>query len=451
MTKNMGLLFSGRVTNLYDSHVHWVGTGSKELALDLSHLKSPFDFLKLQTKQVYFRGEWLIGYNWSQSNWTPSNNPTRQILDEYNYKGPIVLLRADRHAAWVNTEALIRAGFFRKWESPDQIQGGVIHLDTDGFPTGYLIDRAMEHVKALIPRETNTQIYEQLKTACRVFNQNGYTHIRDVTCNENQWEQSLLLAKNRDLTLCVEQFFDVDGLQNLEKVLNLANEARQTSPKEIRVKGVKVYYDGALGSEGALLSKPYYGNSNNLGFALYELKALKKIIKKIWEYNFEVAVHVIGDEAAHQVVKVASELYKENTRGRLNLEHAEMLRTETIAYMRNIDVVCQMQPCHWLSDKVWARQKLQDLFQYLFRWNELEKNNIPFYFGSDSPIEPPSLRRNLLAVFDAESEGIESTLNSPIVYMQNSSVDWMPNCYSIIEAGEVVKTVFNNNTVFTRV
>ncbi len=439
-----------KLHNAYDSHVHWEGTGAKETSLDLSHLKSPEDILKIKPVSTHFREDWLVGYNWDQSHWLNKQNPHRNILDLHSHKGPILLHRSDRHGAWVNTAALKIAGIYHKRDS-SQIDGGVIHLDEDGFPTGYVIDRAMDIIKAHIPEPSEKNIYDHLKRACELFNQAGYTHIRDLTCNETQWNQSIKLYENKELSLAVEQFFDFDGVECVDKAIELALHARKNTPPFLRATGIKIYYDGALGSEGAFLSCPYHGKGHNYGFVLYEKQVLKDILRKVFENNLEAAVHVIGDQAADDIVSMTSELKFKNGYAklkRLHLEHAELLRPETILKMKDLDVICHLQPCHWLTDKNWTDEKLGPLKNHLFRWADLEAQNIPFDFGSDSPIEPASIALNIKAIEDATHYGIKKTNRSPIEYMQNK-VDWVTNCFTILDdTHSVLQTTFNNRVVY---
>ncbi len=438
--------------NAYDSHVHWEGTGAKETALDLSHLKSPEDILKIKPQSSHNRGTWLVGYNWDQSHWQIKTNPHRKTLDQFPYEGPILFHRADRHAAWVNTEALKIAGFYKKWDSPN-IEGGVIHLDSDGYPTGYVVDRAMDLIKKHIPPTSDKNVYDNLKKSCEVFNRAGYTHIRDLTCNEKQWNQSVKLFDNNELTLAVEQFFDFDGAENIDAAIRLALQAQKNSPPLIQVKGIKIYYDGALGSEGALLSCPYHGKGHNFGFALYDKKSLKDILRKVYDNNLEAAIHVIGDQAAEDVVTLAHDLrYKDGFSGskKLHLEHAELLRPETIKKMTELDIICHIQPCHWLTDKAWTDQKLGNLTQHLFRWYDLEQNKIAFDFGSDSPIEPASIALNLKAIDDAEKYGIKKMIKPPTDYMQNRN-GWDQKGITTFDASQqVVKVELNSQVVFEK-
>ena len=73
---------------------------------------------------------------------------------------------------------------------------------------------------------------------------------------------------------------------------------------------MKIYYDGALGSEGAWLSQPYYGKGENKGFTIMDVETLKGFMRQAWEIGLGIAVHAIGDQAAHEVSVAAVELWE---------------------------------------------------------------------------------------------------------------------------------------------
>ena len=93
--------------------------------------------------------------------------------------------------------------------------------------------------------------------------------------------------------------------------------------KPIRPQSMKIYYDGALGSEGALLSQPSEGSSS-YGLQLLTKNELSEMIIRSWEIEMDVAIHTIGDQAAHDVAQVAHQLWELGKQGRLHLEHAQI-------------------------------------------------------------------------------------------------------------------------------
>ena len=65
----------------------------------------------------------------------------------------------------------------------------------------------------------------------------------------------------------------------------------------LRMVGVKLYLDGALGSRGAWLKQPYRDAPGQRGLPLVNDTVLKNLMSRAAMDNFQVAVHAIGDQA----------------------------------------------------------------------------------------------------------------------------------------------------------
>lgn len=432
------------VENCYDSHVHWLATGEWNSRLTLYNLKSPDEVRFIEPQPHYFRGEWLFGWGWDQNNWEENKFPDRHVLDQRFPDFPVAFVRVDGHAVWVNTLGLKRAGLIDdagKSKNVDPGEGGKILLDDKGVPTGVLIDLAKSIVDRVIPPQPRPQVRSYLLQGMKTFNESGFTHIRDLTCDQNQWEVACQLEDSGLLTLAVEQYFDAEDPRNFHKALELALHAKKSKTKLLRPRGIKLYYDGALGSEGALLSHPYRTGSGS-GLILLKDSDLSDMMKEVAEADLDFAIHTIGDEAAHRVVSIAHGLAEKDLCPRLHLEHAEMLRPETIALMKEIPVECHLQPCHWLTDHHWLEKKIGDLVQFIFPWRALQEASIPFDFGSDSPIERPSLPNNLRAIQESSEKGVPRLLGDGIELHAHRDKEWTPNTYTIFDAGHVKKVVF---------
>src|SRR5690606_17432401 len=94
----------------YDSHIHFMATGSVRAGLRLFDLKSPESLADLKVEPWHFRGEWLVGFGWDESKWTDPKLPTRDSLDQLFPHHPVALSRVDGHAVWLNSKALEKIG-----------------------------------------------------------------------------------------------------------------------------------------------------------------------------------------------------------------------------------------------------------------------------------------------------------------------------------------------------
>jgi len=424
-----------RIEACYDSHLHWPALGEFAQRLSLRELKSPSEVCELKPEPHHFRGEWLIGFGYDDNRW--SEKPHRRILDQWIPEKPVALTRCDGHALWLNTEALRRA----EQAGLKNLRGGEIQRDAQGEATGIVVDKACEAVEALIPAVTGFEMRRHLLKAVQMLNEAGFTHVRDMTCDQVQWNEAVRLDQSGLLTLAVEEYFWLKDIADLDPVLDLAKRARAQKCSRLRVRGLKLFLDGALGSQGAWLSHPYHGTHES-GLVLWEDAAMREAIQKTWENGFEVAVHVIGDAAADHLTDLALELKARGVVGPLHFEHAELVRESTIEKMRGLNVTCHLQPSHWLSDHHWLSQKVGDLSACAFPWRKLQEAEIPFHFGSDAPIEPARVALTLQALEQSAEKGIPRLLGDPTTYMRHPDLSWVPNCYTLFENNIPKQVVF---------
>lgn len=415
-----------KIPRLYDSHTHFLATGEWNLGLKLGHLAEPEDVQHIQIKPEYYRADWLVGSGFNPTAWTSKTN-LKSILDQHFPQTPVSFVRLDGHSSWWNSRAL-----------------EILGLQSD---SGILTE--LEHFSALakLPSYSKEQEKFQIRTACRIFNEAGFTHIRDMTCNEPLWNLLTEMEQEDLLTLAVEENFTASKIGNLDKALKECLYARAHETKLLRSKGVKIFYDGSLGSETAYLSKPYGKDpARGHGRPLWDLSDVTELLRRSWEHKLEVSVHTIGDEAAHDIVKCARELSAKGFVGRLNLEHVQVLRPETIQMMKPLHVRCHMQPCHWLSDRAWLREKLADLHKYAFPWEALRAAQVPISFGCDSPIEAPSYFNNEKAILESAEQKLEDRIRKFTGDIGQThahpDVGFAPDSYTLIEDGKLKEVVF---------
>lgn len=403
------------VSQLYDSHVHWLSTGDVAMGLQLHNLKNQKSLRGIQDLSAYRRGEWLSGFGWDENNFESDLHLHREVLDAVFSDTPVLWSRIDGHSSWLNSSAMKKMGWMNE-------QGKLIKeeladflpMDAQGRLQGIALETA--HMQAImnLPRLTRSQTLERLLKAQNIFLEAGITHIRDMTANLDIWDCASELESKNQLQFHVEFNFSCEDKKDFSRALadlKMASQS-QSQSKKLKARGIKFFFDGSLGSQTALIRLK---NSNEIhGQQLWSLEDARYVIAETWKAGFEVAVHTLGDEAIHQVVLIARELSARNISGVLNLEHVEVLRNETIQLMKPLHIRCHLQPCHWLSDRVWLQERLADKIQEAFPWERLRINQIPVLFGSDSPIEPPSLLRNLQALQESAKNGIKALQSNPL-------------------------------------
>lgn len=446
-----------KIPRCYDSHLHLLGTGIFLEGLSLFNLQSLSDLENIQIQDSYFKGSWLVGFGWDHMKWPGQKWPTAADLDVYFPDIPVAFSRADGHTLWLNSLALKKLGYFQKTESEKAIpRGGIIFRDGEGYPTGIFQEHAKLEVDFFIPDYSRDQKIQFIQSALRHLRLQGFTHLRDMTGNQEQWDILWDLDELKKLNQYIEQNFVCENRADFPRALGelerAASMVRKKLNGHLRAVGIKLFFDGSLGSEGAYLSQNYRF-SHQKGILLWEEKDLIHVIAETWKKGFQIAIHTIGDEAAHRAALAALQVQTElGVRGHLSMEHAQILRAETIEILKKLNaasedsstyqgsVTCHMQPCHYLNDRRWLKEKLGDLYSRSFPWRELVLHQIPIQFGSDSPIEPADVFRNQEALRLSASEGIPPLIGEWHHFHSHPDPNWGAHCVSVFSEGTFIES-----------
>lgn len=389
------------VPGLADAHAHLLGLGNRLLVVSLSSAGSEEAAVAAvkAAPAATRRGDWIIGRGWDQNDWPSKQFPTRASLDAAFPDLPVFLTRVDGHAAWVNGEALRRAGIDRS--TPDPV-GGRILRGAGGEPSGVLVDNAMDAVEAKIPVLTDEQLQARLVAAFRRCAEVGLTQVHDAGMDLRtftllqQWDLAGRLPMR---VYAMADGRGPDGDAYLER--------GTFRGRMLVMKGVKFWMDGALGSRGAALHQPYSDEPSQSGLVLWEPEALEARVRAFMERGFQVNVHAIGDRAnsltIDLLVRLAGAVAEDP--GRHRVEHAQVLRLEDIARLAKGGLIASMQPTHATSDMPWAEARVgRERVKGAYAWRSLLAAGAPLAFGSDFPVEEPDPLHGLYAARTRQDE-----------------------------------------------
>lgn len=416
------------IPRCYDSHLHLLATGQIAQTLNLSSLKSEAEVRDLEFTLENYHGSWLIGFGWDQNLWEEKKNPSKKILDQLFPETPVSFLRADGHAMWVNSCALQLAG----------IKG-----------TGYLLDHEMSPVHAVLPKLSVSKKTDYIRAAIKILNKAGFTHVRDMGGDLEQWGILTELEKQNLLSLYVEQNFHLDSINKLASVIEDLLIAKKSRTQHLKAASIKFFYDGALGSEGALLSQNYR-ERNHSGQRLSSVEEMEFLFENCWAKDISVAVHALGDQASYEVACAALKVYQRGLRGELSIEHGEIIRPESIPILKKVKASVHLQPCHWLSDRRWLNEKVGELAQFAFPWKMLSDQQIKIYWGSDSPIETPSVWNNLRALSESANQGIPRFDGNPLGPHSYPDAGWGRDCHTQFYSENRCSVVFDGMPLDTK-
>lgn len=415
-----------RVRNLYDSHVHFLGTAEYLAGWQLDELAKPDDFLAMRIPESARRGAFRIGFGWDPQK-INAHFLNKETLDYYFPNFPVMLSRKDGHASWLNTLALQALGFENS--------------------TGVLDEG--EHFLALerLPAFSKEELKNKLLEAANIFLKQGFTHLRDLTSTvEEAWALNELAEEGR-FVQWIELNFLVKKMEDLEVRLAELSRLKSQLVPSILPRGIKIFYDGTLGAGNAFLSScPCCRDSQYWSKELF-----KDVLVKTWGQGFEISVHCIGDQAVDDIVTWTREVSAAGNVGHLNIEHGELIRPETIQKMKPLHMRVHMQPCHWTDDCKWfARPENVKLLKWAFPWESLAKAKIPLSFGSDSPVVAPSLFHNLTALADSAKHGIRAFTADPLKTHSYPHFQEAVVGESVFVEGELKSVSINGRTYFER-
>jgi hypothetical protein len=179
----------------------------------------------------------------------------------------------------------------------------------------------------------------------------------------------------------------------------------------LRMVGVKLYLDGALGSRGAWLKQDYRDAPGQRGLPLVSDTVLKNLMSRAAMDNFQVAVHAIGDAAIAELlaaIEDMSDTYNGDRRWRI--EHAQIVDPADLPRFARNGIIASMQPVHQTSDMRMAEARMGlERLQGAYAWRSMADNRVPLAFGSDFPVESPNPFHGLAAAISRE----DATGNPP--------------------------------------
>lgn len=374
------------IPGMIDAHVHVMDIGFAALTLDLSDTTSLEDaLLKIRAFAEENPGRpWILGRGWNQEKWGLGRFPTAAELDAVVSDRPVWLERADNHANWGNTLAITTAGVTAKTPDP---AGGKIIRDAKGNPAGVFVDNAVQLVGKVVPPPRPEDRDLAFAKAQQVLLAKGVTAVADMGTEMADWGTFRRAGDAGRLQIRIMAY--ADSFETLELVAGPEPTGWLYDDK-LRMGGIKLYLDGALGSRGAVLKAPYHDDPGAKGLPLLTPAQLRNLMSRAAMDNFQTAVHAIGDAANAEVLTAIGELSESYTGDRRwRIEHAQIVDPADLPKLGQHGVIASMQPLHQTSDRLMAEARLgPDRLDGAYPWRSVMKVGGRLAFGSDAPVEP---------------------------------------------------------------
>lgn len=371
---------------MIDAHVHVMDIGFAALTFDLSDTTSLENALaKIKAFAEANPGRpWILGRGWNQEKWGLGRFPTAAELDGVVSDRPVWLERADNHANWANTLAITTAGITAKTPDP---AGGKIIRDAKGTPAGVFVDKAVPLIGAVVPPPRPEDRDLAFAAAQDVLLAKGVTAVADMGTKAPDWTTFRRAGDDGRLRIRIMSY--ADSFETLELMAG-PQPTGWLYGDRLRMGGIKLFLDGALGSRGASLKQPYADEHGTRGLPLLSPIQLRNLMSRAAMDNFQTAVHAIGDAANAEVLGAIEELsasYEGDRRWRI--EHAQIVDPADLPRLGQHGVIASMQPLHQTSDRLMAEARLgPDRLKGAYPWRSVMSVGGRLAFGSDAPVEP---------------------------------------------------------------
>ena len=364
-----------------DAHCHFLSYGQSLNQVNLKGCLSYNEMIDRCIQKKVGKNEWLIGNGWDQNLWASSSFPNKKKLDLQFPNQPVVLFRVDGHAILANQKALDLTGI----NVNSKAKGGHIEIINNKL-TGILVDNAMNLLLDSIPKDSEQQNKRALLLAQKKCFELGLTTVDDAGLNKEDIFLIKKLHKTNELKIRIYAMLS-DNEANFNYFLDSISKPIITD--KLTVRAFKFYSDGALGSRGACLLRPYSDlNNSTLGMLLNDIDHFKKAAKRLYAHGFQMCTHSIGDSAARIMLNIYANNLKDVNDKRWRLEHAQVINEADFDKFGKYSIIPSVQPTHATSDMLWAILRLgKNRIKNSYAYKKLLMQNGMIALGTDFPIE----------------------------------------------------------------
>ncbi len=369
-----------------DAHGHVMELGFRKIELDLAETKTLADALERIRAYAAANPDrrWIVGGGWNQETWGLGRFPTAAELDSAVGDRPVVLSRGDGHAIWVSTAAMREAGVTARTVSPP---GGRIEK-TGAQPSGVFVDMAQALVQKVVPAPLPKERDSAFLKAQVALLSLGVTATADMGTSVDDWLTYRRMGDRGGLRVRIVSYGA--GIDDTIRIGGTGPTPWLYGDR-LKLAGVKLYSDGALGSRGAWLKAPYADAPKERGLAFNTDTSLRNLMSRAAMDGYQIAVHAIGDAANAQALGAIEELgetYKGDRRWRI--EHAQVVDPADLPRFGRNSIVASMQPVHQTGDRTMAEARLGPArLTGAYAWATMLRNGATLAFGSDYPVESP--------------------------------------------------------------
>ncbi len=368
---NTGFILAPR----HDHHFHPIGYAAAVTRLSV---KEALDFADLERRiRDAAAGlgpeEVVVGNRLDDESLAERRLPTRFDLDRFLEDRPVLLYRYCGHVAVANSAALALAGV--------ESESGILR-ETDVQPVANAVGSRQRPLDPTVVRRALAGL-----ASLGLGKITAIVSAGDPIWCEVPNEVETLLAVAAGVPLD----FEVLVIASNPAELTAAAEGLNQGPSNVSFFGWKDFADGSLGGHTAALYEPFTDRPDTTGTLRLDHQRAVLMGRTCLDLGGTVAIHAIGDLANDRVLDVLEDLIEAGgDHKRMRIEHASVLRPDTIARMARLGVTASVQPSFITSEVDWLAKRLGDRSELTYAFARLAEAGVPLVGGSDCPVESPN-------------------------------------------------------------
>ena len=372
-----------------DAHVHFVDGGASLDSVQLKDAATPQEFARRigeQAKKIG-KGAWVLNGEWDETRWTPSELPTKELIDPLTPDAPVLVTRYDGHESLANSMVLRLAGITAQTPDPP---GGVIVRDARGNPTGVVKDAAQDLVFKVVPPPTHDQLLKVVRRAMSHAASLGVTSVQHMNPDyEDIAVYSELLERGELIT----RIYAAPLIPQVDDQVKIGIRHGFGGPY-LRLGALKAYADGSLGAATAYFFEPYLNMPNNRGLlndTMQPLSLMRDRMMKADAAGLQICTHAIGDQGISIILDLYSDIVKAHGESdrRFRIEHAQHVAAKDFDRFAGLHVIASVQPYHAIDDGRWAESRIgHDRASRTYAFRTFLDHKVRLAFGTDWNVAP---------------------------------------------------------------
>ncbi|MBP1541958.1 MAG: amidohydrolase family protein [Prevotella sp.] len=250
----------------------------------------------------------IFGSGWDMLRF-PKDISYRKQLDAICSDIPIYIADEEGHKGLANTILLKKAGLIKEDGTPGktEMRGGGIILDTDGTPTGYVMEQAGTYVRSFLDNENLFSVDIAKGNMAKIQDlllSEGYTMYLDgyssYFFNDNFYKAAQQMDQAGDMHFVLGTAWELDSWMDVDKTLEKASATKQYETAHIKTNWIKLFMDGTVESGTGFVDPLYPGGKQ--GIPNWSEEELTDITRKANAKGITMHVHVMGNKGVTRIV-----------------------------------------------------------------------------------------------------------------------------------------------------